>query len=108
MHPDPLRAIRYIVAGEDLVHGSEREGPRTGAGAFENPHVRGGGNADLSAIHLHLAVELTAGNSGDLDLGIQQTFEFRRRKVIRDRPDVPALGKQLYEEGAGIRIWISV
>src|ERR1017187_3050704 len=33
MHPDPLRAIRYIVAGEDLVHGSEREGPRTGAGA---------------------------------------------------------------------------
>ena len=70
MDPNSLCA-RNMMIGDNQVYGREREGPRTGGGVLENFYARGRGDVELISNDLHFAVELSAGNSGDLHFGTQ-------------------------------------
>ena len=76
MDADSLCAVSHKIAGYHHIHGSQRERPRAGAGGLENLDVRGRGNAQRDAMLLHLAVEDSTGNPGDLHFGVQHLFAF--------------------------------
>ena len=95
MDPDSLRLILHMVARHDLAHGRNREGPRIGVGALQNLHVRERRDVKQYAGLLHFGVENPAGNSGDLNLGVQQAAEQARIAAFHYRVNVTPIGEHL-------------
>src|SRR5271157_295434 len=108
MYPDSLCVICHVRTGDHLIHGSTWEGPGAGAGAFENLNVRGRGNAEGNTPHLNLALEHSAGNSGDLNLGVEQASKRIRIAAEHLCINVSPLGEYLQGGGANVRVRVLV
>ena len=55
--------------------------------------IRKRGDMEDNSDSLHLAVEVSRGNSGDVNLGVEQIRECLAARVIHDRLDASAVGE---------------
>ena len=83
--------ILDMVTADNLVHGRDREGPGTGAGAVEYFYIRERGNVETDSGLLAFAIEFWLYSPGDLYLSVQQAFERILVVAVQIGLDVTAL-----------------
>ena len=99
----PPREIEPMNAGEDFVHGRERQGPWIGIGALKNLDIRQRPDSDFDSGLLHFAVECSAGRAGHLDLRVHQVFHRGFIAAVHFKEDVTAIHEQLQAAGGDRR-----